>query len=83
MNSDPQRAWDVAYEWKIVTLLSLGFGLVGVDRFMIMPLFPVLMADLRLDYQDLGHITGRSPSRGVCRPCSREGLPTGSATGKS
>jgi MFS family permease len=49
---------DTAYEWKIVTLLSLGFGLVGIDRFMIMPLFPVLMKDLHLDYQDLGHITG-------------------------
>ncbi|SAK93502.1 major facilitator transporter [Caballeronia catudaia] len=50
--------WDTAYEWKAVALLSLGFGLVGIDRFMIMPLFPVMMADLHLDYQDLGHITG-------------------------
>ncbi|WP_322062390.1 MFS transporter [Paraburkholderia sp. J63] len=49
--------WDTTYEWKIVALLSLGFGLVGVDRFMIMPLFPVMMRDLKLDYQDLGHIT--------------------------
>ncbi|SMF49115.1 MFS transporter [Pseudogulbenkiania subflava] len=54
LNSD----WDTAYEWKVVILLSLGFGLVGVDRFMIMPLFPVMMKDLKLDYQDLGHITG-------------------------
>ena len=50
--------WDTACEWKAVALLSLGFGLVGIDRFMIMPLFPVMMADLHLDYQDLGHITG-------------------------
>ena len=50
--------WDTAYEWKVVALLSLGFGLVGIDRFMIMPLFPVIMKDLMLDYQDLGHITG-------------------------
>jgi MFS family permease len=50
--------WDTAYEWKAVALLSLGFGLVGIDRFMIMPLFPVMMTDLHLDYQDLGHITG-------------------------
>ncbi|WP_434666823.1 MFS transporter [Paraburkholderia sp. A3BS-1L] len=50
--------WDLAYEWRAVALLSLGFGLVGVDRFMIMPLFPVMMKDLHLDYQDLGHITG-------------------------
>ncbi|CAH2894437.1 MAG: hypothetical protein PCALPYG88_0695 [uncultured Paraburkholderia sp.] len=39
-------------------MLTLGFGLVGIDRFMIMPLFPVMMKDLHLDYQDLGHITG-------------------------
>ncbi|MGS0625828.1 MFS transporter [Ralstonia sp. VS2407] len=50
--------WDTAYEWKAVVLLSLGFGLVGIDRFMIMPLFPVMMKDLHLDYQDLGYITG-------------------------
>lgn len=50
--------WDTAYEWKAVALLSLGFGLVGIDRFMIMPLFPVMMTELHLDYQDLGHITG-------------------------
>ena len=50
--------WDVGYEWKAVTLLCLGFGLVGIDRFMILPLFPVIAPDLRLDYQDLGQITG-------------------------
>ncbi|GAC1389912.1 MAG: MFS transporter [Variovorax sp.] len=61
--STPQRAdgksrWDVSYEWKAVTLLCLGFGLVGIDRFMILPLFPVIAPDLKLDYQDLGQITG-------------------------
>ena len=50
--------WDVGYEWKAVTLLCLGFGLVGIDRFMIMPLFPVMAKDLKLDYADLGQITG-------------------------
>lgn len=50
--------WDKSYEWKAVTLLCLGFGLVGIDRFMIMPLFPVMAKDLHLDYQDLGLITG-------------------------
>jgi MFS family permease len=49
---------DLSYEWKAVTLLCLGFGLVGIDRFMIMPLFPVIANELHLDYQDLGHITG-------------------------
>jgi predicted MFS family arabinose efflux permease len=58
MDSNAVSRWDTAYEWKAVLLLSLGFGLVGIDRFMIMPLFPVMMTDLHLDYQDLGHITG-------------------------
>jgi predicted MFS family arabinose efflux permease len=49
---------DTSYEWKAVLLLALGFGLVSIDRFMIMPLFPVMMKDLGLDYQDLGLITG-------------------------
>jgi MFS family permease len=49
--------WDVQYEWKAITLLTLSFGLVGLDRFIILPLFPVMMKDLHLDYQDLGNIT--------------------------
>jgi predicted MFS family arabinose efflux permease len=58
MNPHPTTRWNASYEWKAVTLLCLGFGLVGIDRFMIMPLFPVIARDLGLDYQDLGHITG-------------------------
>ena len=58
MESNLGSRWDTAYEWKAVALLALGFGLVGIDRFMIMPLFPIMMIDLHLDYQDLGHITG-------------------------
>jgi len=58
MDSNAASRWDTAYEWKAVLLLALGFGLVGIDRFMIMPLFPIMMTDLHLDYQDLGHITG-------------------------
>jgi MFS family permease len=54
----PESVWDRSYEWKAVTLLCLGFGLVGIDRFMILPLFPVMGKDLNLDYQDLGNITG-------------------------
>lgn len=46
------------YQWKAVTLLALGFGLVGLDRFMVIPMFPTLMNELGLNYQDLGHITG-------------------------
>lgn len=56
MKHEDAMQWDVKYEWKAVALLSMGFGLVGVDRFMIMPMFPVMMKDLGLDYQDLGHI---------------------------
>ncbi len=41
-----------------VALLALGLGLVGFDRFMIMPMFPVLQRDLGFSYQDLGLITG-------------------------
>lgn len=53
----PSR-WDTRYEWKAVTLLCLGFGLVGIDRFMLLPLFPVISQELHLNYQDLGQITG-------------------------
>lgn len=49
-------SWDAKYEWKAVALLSLGFGLVGIDRFMVMPMFPVMAKDLGLNYQDMGHI---------------------------
>jgi MFS family permease len=50
--------WDTAYEWKAVTLLGLGFGLVGLDRWIIAPLFPFMMKDLNLSYQDLGNLVG-------------------------
>lgn len=50
--------WDSQYEWKAVLLLALGFGLVGLDRWMIGPLYPLMMNDLGLDYQDLGNIMG-------------------------
>jgi len=37
---------DPAYEWKAVLLLSIGFGLVGLDRWIIAPLAPEIMHDL-------------------------------------
>ena len=49
---------DRRYEFEAVTLLALGFGLVGLDRFMIIPMFPVIAKDLHLGYQDIGVITG-------------------------
>ncbi|HEU4690757.1 MAG TPA: MFS transporter, partial [Vicinamibacterales bacterium] len=45
-------------QWTIVVLMALGFGLVGIDRFMITTLFPVIAKDLQLDYADIGTITG-------------------------
>lgn len=58
MTQQHPAQWDARYEWKTVTLLALGFGLVGIDRFMILPMFPVMAQALHLDYQDLGNITG-------------------------
>ena len=50
--------WDVAYEWKAVALLAVSFGLVGLDRMVLAPLFPFMMKDLHLNYQDLGNLVG-------------------------
>src|SRR5262245_13985903 len=52
------NGWDTSYEWKAVTLLGLGFGLVGLDRWIIAPLFPFMLADLGLNLQDQGNIIG-------------------------
>ena len=35
--------WDTGYEWKIILILSLTFGLVGLDRFILPVLFPAFM----------------------------------------
>jgi hypothetical protein len=32
---------DTRYEWQAILLLALGFGLVGLDRWIIAPLFLV------------------------------------------
>ncbi len=45
-------------EWKIVGLMALGFGLVGIDRFLISPLFPTIAKELDLNYSDIGTIAG-------------------------
>jgi MFS family permease len=52
------KEWDTSYEWKAVTLLGLGFGLVGLDRWIIAPLFPFMLGDLGLNLQDQGNIIG-------------------------
>ena len=46
------------YEFRAVTILALGFGLVGIDRFLISTMFPVIAHDLHLGYGDIGTITG-------------------------
>jgi len=50
--------WDTGYEWKIILVLSLTFGLVGLDRFILPVLFPAFMGELHLTYADLGNLVG-------------------------
>jgi predicted MFS family arabinose efflux permease len=45
-------------ELRTVAVLSLGFGLVGIERFLISTMYPVIARDLHLDYGDIGLITG-------------------------
>ena len=44
--------------FKGVIVMALGFGLVGIDQFLIATMFPVISRDLRLGYGDIGVITG-------------------------
>ena len=46
------------HEIRAVTVLALGFGLVGIDRFLISTMSPVIARDLHLGYGDIGTITG-------------------------
>jgi MFS family permease len=52
------KKWDTDYEWKAVTLLGLGFGLVGLDRWIIAPLLPIMSPDLGLSVQQAGNLIG-------------------------
>ena len=52
------KGWDTSYEWKIILVLSLTFGLVGLDRFILPVLFPAFMDELGLTYEDLGNLVG-------------------------
>ncbi len=58
MKQDKPTTHDSRLEFQAVVVLALGFGLVGLDRFMITTLFPVIAKDLSLDYGDIGIITG-------------------------
>ena len=48
--------WDTDYEWKVVFLLALGFGLVGMDRFVIGTLWPTISGELGLDPGAIGNL---------------------------
>jgi len=50
--------WDTDYEWKVVTLLAIGFGLVGLDRWILSPLFPRIQEDLGLAPGDVAYFAG-------------------------
>jgi len=47
------EAWDVKKEWRTVALLTLAFGLVGLDRWVIAPLAPAMIKDLGLTPQSM------------------------------
>jgi MFS family permease len=56
------RNWDTSYEWKIILLLSITFGLVGLDRF-VLPIIlqspnSTMAADLGLTPQHGGDLAG-------------------------
>src|SRR4029453_2308259 len=55
--SRPQT-WDTSYEWKAVTLLGLGFGLVGLDRWIIAPLLPSISMVLVLSVEKQLYLVG-------------------------
>ena len=55
--SRPQP-WDTSYERKAVSLLGLGFGLVGLDRWIIAPLLPSIAMDLGLSVEQQLNLVG-------------------------
>lgn len=56
--ADNKKPWDTDYEWKIVLLLAIGFGLVGMDRFVINSMWGTIAADLKLDPGAIGTLAG-------------------------
>jgi len=60
--AQPEKNWDTSYEWKIILLLSITFGLVGLDRF-VLPIIlqspnSTMAKDLGLTPQDGGSLAG-------------------------
>jgi predicted MFS family arabinose efflux permease len=58
LSSNPTVAPVTSLEIKGVLILSLGFGLVGIDRFLISTMYPAIAHELNLGYGDIGKITG-------------------------
>ena len=56
--ADIQKKWDTDYEWKAVTLLALGFGMVGLDRWIIASLLPNIGPELGISDADGQQIIG-------------------------
>ncbi len=50
--------WDTEYEWKVVLLLALGFGLVGLDRWILSSLWPTMIAELGFEPGTVGTLAG-------------------------
>ena len=44
------NGWDTRYEFKAVLVMSIAFGLVGLDRFILLPLLPSISKDLGLNF---------------------------------
>lgn len=57
MSQNDTNSWDTSYEWKIILLLSLTFGLVGLDRFIL----PVI---LQSPNSTMGMDLGLTPEQG-------------------
>lgn len=45
-------------DYRSILTLAVGFSLLNLDRWVIAPLFPVIMTDLGFNYQDLGIVVG-------------------------
>ena len=56
--SSVAQRWDTDYEWRVVLLLGIGFGLVGMDRFVIGPLWNTIAGDLGLNPGAIGTLAG-------------------------
>lgn len=56
--NENNKNWNTDYEWKVVTLLAIGFGLVGLDRWVISTLWPSMSEELGLAPELIGSLAG-------------------------